>query len=407
MQHDRWTKLDDITMQNDKWLKFGHLYTDVYLLSWFYISLYTIDSEKMGLKKDLTEPLVKIIEVLIKIYQIYPRIININQKVALIVKVSAASVKKIHQAMEKGERYGSNRGLCGKRETLNSFDRGLIRRIIYRLFAHNICPTVNKITEEWNNQKISKKCSKEIIWKNLNKLAFKCKSYNGKKCVMFENIEIVKLRHNFLKKIQNFRKRGLNTVYLKDTWKNCKHTKFSTWVLYAISQNTWVPNCSNLLRKNTTENSSEMLAVHFLQWFKESLLPSLKIPSVIIMDIPKYYKDLPKYYRKKFDKHLSDKHLSISNDVNEDCPYPLKLEREAEAYGHCILYLPSHHSDLNPMEYIWSQVKKFVAERKNSLKEDSDTITLQAVEHVTENDWRTAVHQVLSIEEEFLKNENL
>lgn len=74
-----------------------------------------------------------------------------------------------------------------------------------------------------------------------------------------------------------------------------------------------------------------MISDFFVKWFKESLVPSLDRPHLIVMDNASFHP-----------KKMLDQ-LSISN-------------------GHIFLPFPPYSPELNPIEKSWANLKKAVAE---------------------------------------------
>ena len=87
-----------------------------------------------------------------------------------------------------------------------------------------------------------------------------------------------------------------------------------------------------------------MTSAFFVEWFKKQLLPSLKVPHVIVMDNASFH---PK-------KVLDD--LSIYD-------------------GHFFLPLPPYSPELNPIEKSWAILKRGVTELLRKMDSVTDAIT--------------------------------
>jgi transposase len=117
-------------------------------------------------------------------------------------------------------------------------------------------------------------------------------------------------------------------------------------------------------------------ASNFLQWWKESLLPNLKEPSVIMLDNAKYHKTRPLgtpavdkmkkeevalYMRQQYggliDERRSVKDLKAELRSWIEKNIPMEVVSSAEALGHKVLFTPPFHSDLQPIELVWARVK--------------------------------------------------
>ena len=114
---------------------------------------------------------------------------------------------------------------------------------------------------------------------------------------------------------------------------------------------------------------------NFLTWFKNKLLPNLSRPSMIILDNAAYHKCLPEEFQNISKLRKADillKLRSTDTVVPEgitaiEARQLLKnwiqgnikpeIETIAEAEGHCVLFTPPYHSDLQPIELLWAFIK--------------------------------------------------
>jgi hypothetical protein len=78
-----------------------------------------------------------------------------------------------------------------------------------------------------------------------------------------------------------------------------------------------------------------------------------------------------------------------------------ELDDLALQFGHQVVRLPPYHCQYNPIELIWAQVKREVAERNKTFKlSDVEHLTSQAIDNVTKTDWEKCVHHAESLQEE-------
>lgn len=114
---------------------------------------------------------------------------------------------------------------------------------------------------------------------------------------------------------------------------------------------------------------------NFVAWFRDSLLPNLKQPSLIMMDNARYHlvygEDVPKPSKMKKEECLT--FLQLQHVEIPDKPtavelkalvkkyikdnIPIECERLAKEQGHELLLTPPYHSDLQPIELVWALVK--------------------------------------------------
>ncbi|CAH2034916.1 unnamed protein product, partial [Iphiclides podalirius] len=85
-----------------------------------------------------------------------------------------------------------------------------------------------------------------------------------------------------------------------------------------------------------------------------------------------------------------------------------EVEELLTAHGHEVLRLPPYHCDLNPVEKVWSLVKRKVAD-KNVEQDPKEIVklTVEAFESITAEDWTAQCTHVEHLEEEYLKNDGL
>lgn len=75
------------------------------------------------------------------------------------------------------------------------------------------------------------------------------------------------------------------------------------------------------------------------------------------------------------------------------------VEKLAEKYNVKVLRLPPYHCELNPIEMVWSQVKRYVASKNSSFKsEDVRKLIHDAYLDVTAENWANYVSHVQKVE---------
>ena len=76
------------------------------------------------------------------------------------------------------------------------------------------------------------------------------------------------------------------------------------------------------------------------------------------------------------------------------------IDRIAMENGHKVLRLPPYYCQYNPIELIWAQVKKFVADRNTFKMADLKELTKEAIAKVTPGDWAKACKHAEDIQME-------
>lgn len=110
----------------------------------------------------------------------------------------------------------------------------------------------------------------------------------------------------------------------------------------------------------------------FQQWFQEQLLPQLPKRCLIVMDRCPYHmvgqdSIIPQQMRKLelqewltqngFDWEESWLKPRLIAEVEDKRDKKTMVEMFAEQKGHRVLFLPVHHPELNPIEFVWNTVK--------------------------------------------------
>ena len=79
----------------------------------------------------------------------------------------------------------------------------------------------------------------------------------------------------------------------------------------------------------------------------------------------------------------------------------------ANSAGHEVIRLPPYHSDNNPIELIWAQMKGYVARHNTTYRLD-DVLRLmnESVNSISKEKWQTCCRHVIDIEQEAWERDN-
>ena len=78
------------------------------------------------------------------------------------------------------------------------------------------------------------------------------------------------------------------------------------------------------------------------------------------------------------------------------------LDGLAAEKGHQVLRLPAYHCDLNPIELIWSQLKRFVrGQTRTGRLDDIEDLLQLGVQLITPEDWSKCCEHVTRLEERY------
>ena len=146
-------------------------------------------------------------------------------------------------------------------------------------------------------------------------------------------------------------------------------------ILHAGGENGWIDSTALIFqsKKATGDYHDEMSAVHFEEWFHDSLIPNLQRNSLIVMDNAPYHsrilESVPTMTSRKQQMYdwLTEKGIEYPESalkrelfqlVRGSIPKPkFVVDEMAKAMGHEVVRLPPYHCEFNPIELAWSQVK--------------------------------------------------
>ncbi|XP_045456360.1 uncharacterized protein LOC123666209 [Melitaea cinxia] len=159
-----------------------------------------------------------------------------------------------------------------------------------------------------------------------------------------------------------------------------------------------------------------MNQTNFMKWLKEKLVPNLPPQSLVVMDNAPYHSvktnKSPTMANSKAElkQWITSRGLAyLPNMLKVELYEIIKEHKEEPIYGvdsyltlhgHKSLRLPPYQCDLNPIEMIWSVMKKRVAE-KNVGRESKNFVHLteEAFDGITPDIWKKECDHVRRIEE--------
>ena len=254
------------------------------------------------------------------------------------------------------------------------------------------------------------------------------------------------LRLKYLKQIKMYRSQGRTIIFLDETYIHAGHTTTKCWtdnslkglfsdigkgkrliIVHAGGDMGFIPNSLLIFKSGSTSGDyhADMNGENFEKWLKEKLIPNLPPNSVIVTDNASYHNvqvdRAPTSASRKSDmiEWLISKNIAfdpnsyrvelydiIKNNKKEHVKY--KFDTLVKEHGHVLLRLPPYHPDLNPIEKIWSSVKRHVAKYNTSFKLDAVKM-LAEVEFENEEKysalWKTMCEHVVHNEDNYLANE--
>lgn len=323
---------------------------------------------------------------------------------------------------------------------LDEFDKCVLRRTILEFYTRKEMPTLEKIKEEIQ-EKIDFKGSKESLRRVVKEIGFRFKRVDGRKFLM-ERSDVQTARAHFLQEMRRLKKTYDSFVYLDETWVNQNYTVSKCWVdttakkatgikvptgkgsrliiLHAGTKYGFVKNADLVFQaKNSGDYHDQMTATKFEEWFKKQLLPNIPPKSVIVMDNASYHSvQLEKMPTKSWLKNDIKEWLIKKGEQPGDELYKNQLYNLTKKYntgkkyvidtiakdaGHRVVRLPPYHCQYNPIELIWAQVKRNIAEKNNYKMADLKLLVKQSLEGVTPANWMNAVKHTDELQEEDTK----
>lgn len=333
-----------------------------------------------------------------------------------------------------------------KKINLDGFDLCAIRHKILQFYTvKKELPTLNKLRAVLKED-IDFEGSRATLHRILKSIGFKYKRCQSKRKILMERYDITAWRARYIEKMRKNRtieKRPVvfldetyihNTYHAKSCWQSdeqpglfTSESAGSRWIIaHAGSENGFINNAF-LIFKSQSKSSDyhdDMNSSNFLKWMTEKLIPNLPERSLVVMDNAPYHctqinkaptmsnlkADMQKWLQENgvyFEESWTKAILFDLIKQNKGTP-TYAVDELLKNHNHEVLKLPPYHCDLNPIEKIWSLVKRRVAEKNV----DQDTkkivkLTEDTFASVTPEDWFKQCKHVEHLEDKYFKNDGL
>lgn len=338
-----------------------------------------------------------------------------------------------------------HRGPPKRHTNLNDFEKDVLRRTIFDMYDHGEFPTIKKLTLALKS-KISYQGSDSSTYRILRNLGFKYRKSNDGRQFLMERGDIVAARIKFLRTMHRIRTSGDTRpiFYLDETWVNQNHSLKYIWqdtgkngglkvpvgkgsrliVCHVGSAKTgFIPDSKWVFRsRKTSDYHDEMTASTFKEWFVNRFLNYLDEGSIIIMDNAPYHSvsinKIPNTSSRKRDiiEWLQQKGIEFSTaeTIPELLQRVLPFKNQTKMYeldvlanemDHEVIRLPPYDCQYNPIELLWAQIKKGVANRNKTFKlKDVEKLMNEEIDKVTQANWENCVRHAEKLQEEdFMK----
>ena len=166
----------------------------------------------------------------------------------------------------------------------------------------------------------------------------------------------------------------------------------------------------------------------FRNWIQNQLLPALPPNSVVVMDNASYHSvqvegtkaPISTTLKPEMKEWLRKRGIEVDDKLKKKDLYEI-IQREkanvAKVYevdtvlsenGHQVVRLPPYHCDLNPIELIWADVKRYVATNNETFKvKDVQELIQEAFSTIDGSKWKNACKHVVSLEKMYRKKDNI
>ncbi len=359
--------------------------------------------------------------------------------------------KVVSQVYSHYQKYGTvpigSQGNHINHSTIVSTDVELsIRNYIRERVLENRYTTANDVII-FVNKEFNLKVEARTMRRTLSRLGMKWRKSIKKGKIYRESPETIQKRRDYLYALQEYRNLPANEQYVEiwtdESYIHHHHAFNYSWhgasdfverkhkgrrlvILAAGSKHGFVPDSLKVYcaQKPTGDYHGNISKTIYYKWFTESLLPNLSQKSLIIMDNASYHAALPdsaprlnatksniknwlKEYNVSFEDYelLDTLRIKLKQQIIPKIkPYIVEL---AESKGHKVLFQPPHHSDLQPIELIWANVKGDVAKKYDSATKfkDVEDRLLDAYTKVTSKNWTDVIQHVRKREISYWKTD--
>ena len=302
----------------------------------------------------------------------------------------------------------------------SNFDKCLIRKTVLGFYERKEIPTLGKIKEKLK-ENMSYSGSIESLRRVLLQVGFKYSKVGDYRLYMERN-EVIATRSRFLREMRQLTQSHQNFVFVGEIWLDLNYTDTKgavvkpaagkgsrLIVLHAGTKEGFVVNCSLVFQcKNDKDFQKQITTEMFEDWFKNQLMSNIAQNSVIIMDNAPYHcrllekEPIISCQKSEICEWLVQKGVNISDNLLKaellECVKNVTsseknyvVDRIASKAGHRVVRLPLFHCQYNALEFVWTQVKAYVAKKHVFDITKLTSRLYKALNKVTPQNWADAV----------------
>ena len=338
----------------------------------------------------------------------------------------------------------------GRAESIDSFSKSVVKQACFEFFNKNKTLTLRNL-QKYLKETHDLDVKKYVLWKALHSIGFKYGRVQQNKKGLFERKDIARKRIEYLRSIDRYRKDKRNIVYLDETWVDSNTYPQQQWfsgdinrqrklpssrgkrfvILHCGGFDGFIKNCDLVFESKANDGRdyhSEMNGNIFKTWVNDQLIPNLPPNSVAVMDNASYHSmqvegtkapttsskkgeivDWLESVGVKTEQKMTKKQLyEIVKLRKEKHVKQFQIDQILHAHEHTVLRLPPYHCDLNPIELIWADVKRFVSENNTTFKKNDVRVLIgDAFSAIDQKKWMNACGHVESIERQYFRTDNV
>ena len=386
---------------------------------------------------------------------------NINKLTADATGIGICTVKKI-SSIDNVDNYHTPTKKQIERtklpfDKIDDFSRDLLRRTVYEFYQNGLSPSVTLLTETMKKKTEGTDYpfpyGSKTVSRLLSSMGFKYCSLK-KKPGRAESNDVISWRYRYLNEINILRAQGYNDIYLDETWYDSNSCRMKNWsddtdnciistpdnkgnrivIIHCGGRSGFVDGALFVTHKKMSDAPADyhgtMTAEIFEDWFENKILRCLEEPSVIVLDNASYHsrilnpvptvswrKDAILMYMQK--QNIPIPHpvpiIPILIDIiRENLPVHERkkkyvIDEMAYSYGHLVLRLPPYHCILNPIEMVWSQIKRKVASQNLKKRQVNEIIDFlrDACNNVSPQQWKNYINHIETVENSYRNIESV
>ncbi|XP_031335611.1 uncharacterized protein LOC116165367 [Photinus pyralis] len=320
-------------------------------------------------------------------------------------------------------------------------DQCILRRTVQEMYTvERKVPTLNVLVEKMQ-EKINYTGGRETLRKQLWKLGFRYKKCHDKRRLLMERSDIVAWRSRYLRRLrENEQREGDKrpVIYLDETYIHPSYGVSKCWqsdevsgvyksnragqryiIVHAGGHSGFVEDGLLIFKSHSKSGDyhDDMNHTNFMQWLEKQLIPNLPANSIVVMDNAPYHsvqinKPPTMNNRKEVIRSWLDaNNISTTEDMrkaellmlvkNISHSKTYYVDELLKQHQHTVVRLPPYHCELNPIELIWSTMKRKVA-MNNVGQSNSNIVQLvkNACAEITQQEWEKHCIHVKHIAEQ-------